>query len=127
MAVTVTNTGSLDGDEVVQLYTRDPQASVTRPVLELKAFARVSVPMGEHRTVTFTVHAGQLGFYDRQLRYVVEPGEIEVHIGTSVTQLDHIGTVTISTGNGALEIDKVFDADVRISVDDGSPPRTEPI
>ena len=67
VAVTVTNTGSRDGDEVVQLYTRDPQASLTRPVLELKAFARVSVPVGEHRTVTFTVHAGQLGFYDRQL------------------------------------------------------------
>ena len=43
--MTVTNTGSRDGDEVVQLYTRDPQASLTRPVLELKAFARVSVPL----------------------------------------------------------------------------------
>jgi beta-glucosidase len=120
VAVTVTNTGSRDGDEVVQLYTRDRQASVTRPVLELKAFARVPVPVGDHRTVTFTVHAGQLGFYDRQMRYVIEPGEIEVHIGTSVTQLDHAGTFTIVTGNGAVEIDKVFGPDVRISVDDGS-------
>jgi beta-glucosidase len=127
VAVTVANTGSRDGDEVVQLYTRHPQASVTRPVLELKAFARVSVPTGEHRTVTFSVHAGQLGFYDRQLRYVLEPGAIEVYVGTSVTQLDHAGTFTISTGNGGLEIDKVFDAEVRISRGDGAPPRTGPI
>jgi beta-glucosidase len=125
VVVTVTNTGSRDGDEVVQLYTRDPRASVTRPVLELKAFARVSVGGGEHRTVTFTVHAGQLGFYDRQLRYVLEPGEIEVHIGTSVTDLDHAGTFTIVTINGALEVDKVFDAQVQITDSDGAPPRQE--
>jgi beta-glucosidase len=115
VAVSVTNTGPRDGDEVVQLYTRDPQASLTRPVLELKAFARVSVGAGEQRTVTFTIHAGQLGFYDRQLRYVIEPGDIEVHIGTSVTQLCHVGTFTIATTNGAVEIDKVFDARVRLS------------
>ncbi len=114
VAVTVANTGSRDGAEVVQLYTRDPRASVTRPVLELKAFARVSVGAGEQRTATFTVHAGQLGFYDRQLRYVLEPGEIEVHIGTSVTELRHAGTFTITTGDGALEVDKVFDAPVTI-------------
>jgi beta-glucosidase len=65
--------------------------------------------------VTFTIHAGQLGFCGRQLRYMLEPGDIEVHIGTSVTQLRHAGTFTIATTNGAVEIDKVFDARVRIS------------
>ena len=113
--VTVANTGSRDGDEVVQLYTRDPRASLTRPVLELKAFARVSVGVGEQRTVTFTVHAGQLGFYDRTLEYVLEPGDIEVHVGTSVAELRHAGTFTIATSNGALEVDKVFDATVEIT------------
>jgi beta-glucosidase len=126
IAVTVANTGARDGDEVVQLYTRDPQASLTRPVLELKAFARVSVPAGRHRTVTFTVHAGQLGFHDRQFRYVIEPGEIEVHVGTSVTELHHAGTFTIATSNGAVEVDKVFDAQIRMSDSDGAPPRKEP-
>jgi beta-glucosidase len=125
IAVTVANTGARDGDEVVQLYTRDPQASLTRPVLELKAFARVSVPAGRHRTVTFTVHAGQLGFHDRQLRYVIEPGEIEVHVGTSVAELHHAGTFTIATSNGAVEVDKVFDAQIRMSDSDGAPPRKE--
>jgi beta-xylosidase len=126
VAVTVTNTGSCDGDEVVQVYTRDPRASVTRPVLELKAFARVAVSAGAQRTVTFTVHAAQLGFYDRQLRYVLEPGEIEVHVGSSVAELHHAGTFTIDTSNGAVEVDKVFDAQVRISGSDGAPPRKEP-
>ena len=65
--------------------------------------------------MTFTVRAGQLGFYDRQLRYVLEPGDIEVHIGTSVAELHHAGTFTIVTSNGAVEVDKVFDAQVRIS------------
>jgi hypothetical protein len=66
-------------------------------------------------TVTFTVHAAQLGFYDRQLRYVVEPGEIEVHIGTSVAELHLAGTFTITTSDGAVEVDKVFDPQARIS------------
>ena len=84
-------------------------------MLELKAFARVSVGVGEQRTVTFTVHAGQLGFYDRTLEYVLEPGDIEVHVGTSVAELRHAGTFTIATSNGALEVDKVFDATVEIT------------
>ena len=65
--------------------------------------------------MTFTVHAGQLGFYDRTLAYVLEPGDIEVHIGTSVAELHHAGTFTIATTNGALEVDKVFDAQVEIT------------
>ena len=51
--VTITNTGVRDGDEVVQLYVRDPSASVTRPVLELKGFVRVGLGAGESRRVTF--------------------------------------------------------------------------
>jgi beta-glucosidase len=112
--VTVDNTGRREGDEVVQLYTRDPRASLTRPVLELKAFARVSVPAQGRRTVTFTLRPGQLGFYDRQLRYVVEPGEIEVHVGSSVDDLRLAGTFTINAGNGATEIEKVFAARTQV-------------
>lgn len=113
--VTVTNTGARDGDEVVQVYTRDPQASLTRPVLELKAFARVAVPAGETRTVAFTLATGQLGFYDRGLRYIVEPGEIEVHVGTAVDRLRHAGNFSITTADGAVEVAKAFDADIEIT------------
>ncbi len=116
--VTVGNTGAREGDEVIQLYTRDPRASLTRPVLELKAFARVAVTPGQRRTVTFTLRPGQLGFYDRQLRYVVEPGEIEVHVGTSVDDLRLAGTFMINTGNGATEIEKVFEARTQL-LDEG--------
>ena len=90
--VTVSNSGERDGDEVVQLYVRDPRASVTRPVLELKGFVRVAVPAGESRAVTFTTPVGQLGFYDRELAYVVEPGELDVFVGTSSTELVRAGT-----------------------------------
>ena len=80
---------------MVQLYIRDPVASVTRPVLELKAFARVEVPAGVSRRITFRLPVGQLGFYDRDLRYVVEPGEIEVMVGTSSQDLIRAGSFTV--------------------------------
>ncbi len=93
--VTVANTGSRDGDEVVQLYVRDPRASVTRPVLELKGFVRVFLAAGESRSVTFSTPVGQLGFHDRNLDYVVEPGEIDMFVGTSSDDLVEVGSVTV--------------------------------
>ena len=65
--VTVTNTGDRSGDEVVQLYIRDPQASITRPVLELKSFVRVALDPGESSGSRSTCPSAQLGFYDREL------------------------------------------------------------
>ena len=101
---------------MVQLYSRDPIASVTRPVLELQAFARVALdPGGSVATIDFEVAVADLGFHDRTGRYVVEAGEIEVFVGTSVAELRHAGTFTIATSNGALEVDKVFDATVEIT------------
>jgi beta-glucosidase len=70
--VNVTNTGARAGDEVVQLYIRDEVASVTRPVKELRGFQRISLGPGETRTVTFTLDADDLAFYDREMRRVVE-------------------------------------------------------
>jgi beta-xylosidase len=97
---TVSNTGDRAGDEVVQLYVRDPRASVTRPVLELKGFVRVTLAPGESKSVVFTTPAGQLGFYDRDLDYVVEPGTIEVFVGTSSAALVAAGRVTVVAGDG---------------------------
>ena len=112
--MTVSNSGERDGDEVVQLYVRDPRASVTRPVLELKGFVRVAVPSGESRTVTFTTPVGQLGFYDRELAYVVEPGEIEVFVGTSSTELVGAGSVTV-VRDPAGSPSKLFDGTVAVT------------
>ncbi len=81
--VTVTNTGNYDGDEVVQLYIRDLVGSVTRPVKELKGFERISLKKGESKTVSFTINADLLKFYNSNLEYVCEPGEFEVMVGTN--------------------------------------------
>jgi beta-glucosidase len=77
------NVGKYAGDEVVQLYIRRMSASVTRPVRELKGFARVSLRPGEKRSVEFTLGPQQLAFYDRDMRFVVEPGSYRVFVGTS--------------------------------------------
>ncbi|HEY8185828.1 MAG TPA: glycoside hydrolase family 3 N-terminal domain-containing protein, partial [Pyrinomonadaceae bacterium] len=75
VAVDVENTGRRAGDEVVQLYVHDLAASITRPVKELKGFQRITLQPGEKRRVEFVVDAQQLGFWNRQMRFVVEPGE----------------------------------------------------
>ena len=81
--VTVTNTGNCEGTEVVQLYIRDLVGSVTRPVKELKGFERVTLKAGESRDVTFTIDADLLKFYNGEIKYVCEPGDFEVMIGTN--------------------------------------------
>jgi beta-glucosidase len=91
----VTNTGGRVGDEVVQLYTRDTQASVTRPERELKGFLRLTLEPGETRRITFRVPVAQLGFYDRDLSYVIEPGEIELFLGPSSADTVTVGSVTV--------------------------------
>jgi beta-glucosidase len=83
VSVDVRNTGKRAGDEVVQLYLRDMVASVSRPVKELKGFQRVTLQPGETRRVEFLLGAEQLGFWNRQMRFVVEPGEFKVMIGSN--------------------------------------------
>jgi beta-glucosidase len=82
-SVTVTNTGSRTGDEVVQLYIHDPVASITQPVRRLRGFERVTLNAGETRTVSFTLDKSDFGFYDNRGRFVVEPGQIDVYAGSS--------------------------------------------
>jgi beta-glucosidase len=113
-SLTVTNTGSRDGDEVVQLYVRDPRASVTRPVLELKGFVRVFLAAGESRSVTFSTPVGQLGFHDRNLDYVVEPGEINMFVGTSSEELVEVGSVTV-VADPQCPLTKRFDGTVTVA------------
>ncbi|MBO4977534.1 MAG: beta-glucosidase BglX [Muribaculaceae bacterium] len=81
VSVDVTNTGNRAGNEIVQLYVRDVAASMSRPVKELKGFERIALEPGQTKTVTFTVDPAQLGFYNNDLEYVVEPGEFDVMVG----------------------------------------------
>lgn len=81
--VTVTNKGNYDGEEVVQLYTRDITGSVVRPVKELKAFQKIKLKKGESKQVQFTLTANDLRFYNDLLQYIYEPGEFHLFIGTN--------------------------------------------
>jgi beta-glucosidase len=79
----VANTGSVAGDEVVQLYVRDLLASVARPVMQLGGFQRIHLAPGETREVTFSVGREQLQMLDRDMHWIVEPGTFRVLIGSS--------------------------------------------
>ncbi|MBQ8047726.1 MAG: beta-glucosidase BglX [Prevotella sp.] len=80
-SVEVTNNGDREADEVVQLYIHDLEASITRPLVELKDFQRIRLKAGETRTVTFRITADKLKFYDYDLQYVLEPGDFDIMIG----------------------------------------------
>ena len=92
---TVTNVGERVGDEVVQLYIRDVEASVARPVLELRGFSRVSLSPGERRTVSFQLGSEQFAYTGVDHRRVVEPGAIELFVGTSSADLPLRTTVRL--------------------------------
>jgi beta-glucosidase len=85
--VDVTNTGKVAGDEVVQIYIRDDVSSVTRPVLELKAFKRVTLQPGEKRTLSFDIKPSDLWFYNTEMVRVVEPGSFTIHAGPDSVNL----------------------------------------
>lgn len=85
--MTVKNTGKCAGKETVQLYIRDLVSSVTRPVKELRGFEQVTLKPGEEKEVVFQLHEKELGFYNGNLEYVVEPGEFELMVGNSSDHL----------------------------------------
>jgi len=80
-SVTVTNDGSREGKEVVQLYIRDVVGSITRPVKELKGFQKISLKAGEAKTVTFTITPEDLKFYNSDLKFDWESGEFDIMVG----------------------------------------------
>jgi len=96
IGLTVRNIGERAGDEVVQLYVGDPIASVTRPVKALKGFKRVHLAVGESKRVTFSLSARHLAFYDLDMRYQVEAGEVTVMVGSSSDDIRLNGAFTIS-------------------------------
>ena len=81
VSVDVTNTGDRTGEEVVQLYTRQMVASVTRPVKELRDFDKIELEPDETQSVTFNLDAEQLYYYTKDMEYGIEPSEIRVFVG----------------------------------------------
>ncbi|MAU12804.1 MAG: beta-glucosidase [Anaerolineaceae bacterium] len=110
----VTNTGSVAGDEIVQLYTQTTRANVTRPLKELKGFKRVSLEPGETKTVTFEVSVNQFAYYDIDMRYIVTPGAIKVMVGPSSADLPLEGTFDIG-GEETVITEKAFFSKAGIS------------
>jgi len=89
--LTVTNTGNYDGEETVQLYTRDLVGSIARPVKELKGFQKVFLKKGESKEVTFTLGVDDLRFYNNDLKYIYEPGDFKVFVGGNSRDVKEAG------------------------------------
>jgi beta-glucosidase len=99
VTVRVANTGTVTGDEVVQVYGHDVVGSVTRPVAQLLGYQRVRLEPGRSATVELTVPTTRLAFSDRSLTRVVEPGDVEIWVGTSARR--HVQALTTLVGEVA--------------------------
>ncbi|WP_315815316.1 fibronectin type III-like domain-contianing protein [Paraflavitalea speifideaquila] len=92
---TITNTGQRAGDEVVQLYIRDMLATVVRPVMELKGFQRIHLEAGQSKEVEFSLTPALLQMLNKDMQWVVEPGEFRIMIGASSRDLRPKATLTV--------------------------------
>jgi beta-glucosidase len=108
------NTGSLAGDEVVQLYTQDEFASTPRPARELKGYRRITLDPGESRKITFHLPVDQLAFYDLDLDLVLEAGTIKVLIGSSSEDIRLCGEFEIVGGTKIRVQERVFVSPVSV-------------
>ncbi len=121
VTVTVANTGDRSGEEVVQLYLRDLVAEVTRPVLQLTGFVRVPLEPGESRRVSFDVHADRTAYTGRDLRRIVDAGDVVVLVGTSAADLPCRAVLRLTGETRVVGSDRVLDTPVRL----GPPERRE--
>ncbi len=112
--VTVRNVSAVDGDEVVQVYVHDRVADVARPVRKLVGFKRVTMAAGAECRLKFVVDASQLGYYDRRMRFVVEPGEVEVMVGASSRDIRLRSTVTLKGERRPLQQQQVLATQVEV-------------
>ena len=117
VSVRVRNTGSRPGDEVVQLYLEDPVASVARPTRQLIGYERVPVAAGAAVTVTFTVHADRTSFTGTDMDRIVEPGQLELLVGTSVADIACRGTVWLTGTTRRVGVGRALLTPVTVSAD----------
>jgi beta-glucosidase len=83
VSIDVKNSGNRKGAEVVQMYIRDDYSSVPRPVKELKGFKKIWLEPGQSQTVSFVINPELLSFYDTNMKWVIEPGDFTIMVGTS--------------------------------------------
>jgi beta-glucosidase len=108
ISAVVRNAGDRAGAEVVQLYLADPVAQVTRPVIQLVGFSRVTLEPAEQARVTFRLHADRTSFTGADLRRVVEPGEIRVMVGSSSVDIRARGAFRLSGDARTVGHDRVL-------------------
>jgi beta-glucosidase len=118
-SVAVTNTGDRAGATVVQLYSADPVAQVTRPVQQLVGYARVSLEPGATASVSFALHADRFSFTGLQRRRIVEPGVVHLTAGLSLTDVTAPADLTI-TGPTRVVDDPVLVTGVQIEKGDAA-------
>jgi beta-glucosidase len=95
LSFTLVNTGAVAGDEVVQLYLRDPVASTVRPIQELKGFQRIALQPGQQQRVSFTIGADSLAFFNRRLEWGAEPGEFQLMVGAASNDIRLRATIEL--------------------------------
>lgn len=95
ISMTIRNVGARSGDEVVQLYIHDKHSEISRPVLELVGFKRLTLAAGESRRLNFSISTNQLGFYDRDMQFVIEPGELEIFVGRASNDICLSGSIEL--------------------------------
>lgn len=115
IAFTLRNAGERDGEEVVQLYLSDPVASVTRPVQQLRGFARVALAAGAAAQIQFRVHADLCSFTGPDLARIVEPGRIEIAVGASSADLRLRGAFELSGRVRRTGEDRVLAPELRVA------------
>lgn len=115
ISLQVRNSGTVVGEEVIQLYIRDPYASTPRPVKELKGYQRVRLHPGEQVMITFHLLVDQLAFYNNDLELVLEEGQIEVMVGSSSADIRLSGDFKIIGANKMIIKNQVFVCPVKVS------------
>ena len=104
----------MTGTEVVQLYLKDLHASMTRPVMELQGFARVSLGTGEKKKVQFCLYPSQMAFLDEDMKWKIEKGEIQVLLGSASDDIRLKGSFYISEDRWIVGRNRGFYADVTV-------------
>jgi beta-glucosidase len=117
LTMRICNSGNREGDEVVQLYVHDREASVTRPVKELAGFCRVCLDPGKTCSITFTINPSQLGFLNQHDEFIVEPGTIDVMIGSSSNDIRLQGEFKMTGDSLKITERKTFFSDVKVKYD----------
>lgn len=110
----VKNIGKISGDEIVQLYVNDKVSSVTRPVKELKGFAKVHLEPNEQKHITFEMPTDLLAFYDSKMKLFVEAGEFEIMIGSSSEDIRLRGTIELTENVRVSKKQKKFFSNVKV-------------